>query len=874
MKRGEESLAFRARLTERTGLLFRNNTQIIVRFSLTALFIGFAVWFFNHEKTELSNVGKVLFEADRFWIGAGLILFILYILLQGFMYVTSFAAINASVNIGDALVLFLKRNFISVFIPAGGITSLAFFSSSIEKKQISKSQIYQASFIYAFVGILSVVIVAVPAFIFAITGSNAGITRWLGLTGAVLILAFFYGLYVSVINKKAAYNFLIKIYPKAEVFIEEVINNEVILKYFFYTILVSVIIEFTGIAHVYISMKALNIVPSLPAAIISYIIVVLFLIVSPFLRGLGAIEVSMAYVLMHSGFSNVDAIAITLLFRFFEFWLPLIAGIISFLMKVERLLMRLLPSFLIFTLGIVNIFSVLRHQPAEKLQLLRDYLFFDVVNFSNGFVLIAGLILLITAVFMLRGLRMAWWYALILSLISVVGHITKGINFTEAGLALFVVFALFSTRKEYYVKSNPRLRSIGIQTALITIAAILIYGIAGFYMLDKRHFQIDFSFIQSVKYTLLNFFLVGSKDLFNADSFGNDFLYTIRISGFISMAFLFYSLVRPYLFRNTYTREEKEKADDLVKKYGKSSLDYFKLYHDKQFFFTQSGDSFLSFKVSGSFAVVLEDPVSSGSKEMKQCITEFSKFCYENGLKEIYYRVPEESLKIYDEVSKKHLFVGQEGVVDLNIFTLEGGSRKSIRNALNKIREQGYTAHIYTPPLTDGFIQKLKSVSEEWLKVNERDEIIFSQGLFSEAEIKQQVVITVENNQEKIIGFLNVIPDFASEEGTYDLLRKTADAPNGVMDYLLTELFSYFRSTGIRFVNLGFAPLSGLEVPSNIPERSMKFAYEKIRSFSHYKGQRDYKDKFQPVWKNKYLIYSDDYDLIQVPGALASVIKQ
>jgi phosphatidylglycerol lysyltransferase len=134
-------------------------------------------------------------------------------------------------------------------------------------------------------------------------------------------------------------------------------------------------------------------------------------------------------------------------------------------------------------------------------------------------------------------------------------------------------------------------------------------------------------------------------------------------------------------------------------------------------------------------------------------------------------------------------------------------------------------------------------------------------------------VISVENNEEKIIAFLNVIPDYVKNEGTYDLLRKTADAPNGIMDYILLELFNYFKTNGIQYINLGFAPMSGLNDPHNFTEKSMKFAYEKIRSFSHYKGQRDYKDKFNPIWNDKYLIYSNDYDLLQVPGVLARVIK-
>jgi len=167
----------------------------------------------------------------------------------------------------------------------------------------------------------------------------------------------------------------------------------------------------------------------------------------------------------------------------------------------------------------------------------------------------------------------------------------------------------------------------------------------------------------------------------------------------------------------------------------------------------------------------------------------------------------------------------------------------------------------------------LKAVSEEWLKMSERDEIAFSQGMFVEEEIKQQVVITVGTHEEKIIAFLNVIPDFNRNEGTYDLLRKTEDAPNGIMDYIIIELFKYFKSKGLQYINLGFAPMSGINDPHTFPERSMKFAYEKIKSFSHYKGMREYKEKFDPVWNDKYLIYDNDYDLLQIPAVLARVIK-
>lgn len=873
MDRPQSATFIQKFLKDKVFVFLSENGKLISRFLFTALFIGLASWFIVHERAELHNVRTVLSGAKINWVLAGLGLVIFYIFIQGVMYVTSFSSVNARLNLWDAAILFLKRNFISVFLPAGAVSSLAFFSKDIEKKGITKTQVYFASSIYAFIGILSVVIVAIPAFLLVVTGRNFGMGKWYALAGVILILLGLIFLYFSLEKRWFLYTWLSKVYPKGILLIDDLKINRINHKQFIYTILISIVIEFVGIAHVYISMAALGLSPSLPTAVMAYIVVVIFLIISPFLRGLGAIEVSMTYFLIQTGLSSVDAIAITMLFRFFEFWIPLFLGIFSFLLKIDKLLLRVLPAFLIFTLGIINIISVLTPVLPLRLKLLKDYMLVDVISFSNSFILVAGLFLLVTSAFMLRGLRTAWWFALILSLFSVVGNITKGIDYEEATLALFIVGSLIATRKEYYVKTNPRLGTVGLQTALMSVAVVLIYGTVGFYFLDKKHFQIDFSFFQSVRYTIMNFFLIGSSDLIPYDSLARDFVFLIKISGFASISFLVYTLVRPYVFKLTPTEDEYERAKILTEKYGTSALDFFKTYSDKLIFAPPGINSYLAYRVSRNFAVVLEDPVAENLDSMKECIRAFGKYCYENGLKDIYYRVPKESLQVYMELSKKSILLGQEGVVDVSTFTLEGGEKKSIRNALNKIADQGFTSKIITPPIRDGLIQKLKAVSDEWLKVTERSEIVFSQGMFVEEEIKQQTVITVENKEEKIIAFLNIIPDFAANEVTYDLLRKTSDAPNGIMDFMLIELFKYTSSLGYRYVNLGFAPMSGLDEPRNFPEKSLKFAYEKIRSFSHYKGQREYKEKFRPQWNDKYLVYSADYDLIQVPAVLAGVIK-
>ena len=860
-------------MKERSIPFLRENGKLIGQFILTLFFVALGIWFLKHERAELFEVKTVLGSSRLFLIILGICITILYLLLQGLMYVTSFASVHSKVSLFSATILFLKRNFISVFLPAGGVSSLAFFTGEIEKKGITKTQIHFASSVYGFIGILSVVIVAVPAFTYSLFVGSIGSSEWYALFAVILLIASAFFAYRLIISKGIIYRWIIKISPSMEIFLEDFRNKKIDRKQLFLTILISVIIDIVGIFHLYVAMMALRLSPSLFAALMAYLIAVIFLIISPFLRGLGAIEVSMSYVLVQFGYTNVEAIAITFLYRFFEFWLPLLAGILSFVMKINKLLMRVIPAMLLLFLSVINIISVLTPAISERLAVLQDFVPLDAITASNYFVMIAGLFMLVTSAFLLKGLRTAWWFAVLLSTVSIVGHLTKAIDYEEAILAFIVLLVLIGTRKDYYVKNNPKLRYIGIQTALLSFIAVLVYGIIGFYFLDKKHFNIDFSWLQSIRYTLQYYFLVGSDDLIPAGSFAKYFLLSINISGFTSLSFLLYTLIRPFVFKDSVSEHELQKAKEMVAQHGNSGIDYFKTYFDKLIFFSENEDSFISYRISGNYAVVLENPVGLDDESIKKCIKSFDIYCYNNGLKCIYYRVSEESLAIYKGFGKRSLFLGQEGVVDLQSFTLEGGSRKSLRNAVNKVIERGYKVKIHTAPVKDGILQKIKAVSDEWLSLTERKEIIFSQGMFIWEELKNQTIITVESPEEKIIAFLNIIPDYSKNESTYDLIRKTVDAPNGVLDYMMIELFNYLKSQNIRYVNLGFAPMSGLTQPSTFPEKSMKFAYEKIRSFSNYKGLRDFKEKYDPVWYNKYLIYDNDYDLLRVPLALSKVIK-
>ena len=851
----------------------RENSKLIASFLLAALFIAVGSWFFKHEQPELGQIKSILKTSSVAWILTGIIITLFYFVLQGFMYKMSFATVGKKVRISSTILLFLKRNFISIFMPAGGVASLAFFTDEIEEEGDSKSKIHLASSINAFSGILSVIAVAIPIVIYALARGVSGSAEILALITMMLMVALIYAAYRSVEKKKLLFRIIVRAVPSAEVFIDEIFSHSIDRKHLVYTILVSVIIDITCIFLIFVAMMALGLKASLFYAMLGYLASIFSALVSPFMRGLGAVELSMSFILAKLGYSGVEALAITLMYRFFEFWFPLLAGAMSFLLRINRLLMRVIPAFLIFTLGIVNIISSITPALAWRVHKIEEFIPIEAITTSNLVVFYAGLLLLLTAIFMLRGLRNSWWIAVVISLITCIGHITNAIDYEEAAFALFIFIILIVSGKEYNIKGNPRLHAIGIWSAVLSMMAVVIYGTIGFYFLDKRHFGIEFNLWQSIISTLRNFVLLGNDGLVPMTRFSKDFLISINISGFITLSFLFYTLIMPHFIRKKSSPEEFDRAKELVEKYGNSGLDYFKTYNDKMLFLPDDLEAFIAYRTAGHFVAALENPVAADTGSMKECIRLFDRFCFENGFRIIYYRVPEESLPVYRELSKKYLFLGQEAIVDLTTFTLEGGRNKALRNAINKVIDDGYKATVHKPPIKDGILQKIKSVSDEWLASTKRKEIVFSQGMFLWDNLKNQTIITVENPEERVIAFLNIIPDYAPGEGTYDILRKIPDSPHGVMDFLLVELFRYMKSIGYTKVNLGLSPMSGMDEVHKFPEKTMKFAYEKVKAFSHFKGSHNFKDKFSPSWHNKYLIYPQDYDLIQVPVVLNKIIK-
>src|SRR5882724_10628531 len=402
---------------------------------LAVLFLLVGFFFFRSERRELHSLAYHIQTANPAWIWIGIAVTALYILLQSAMYITSFKTIGCRFSLSTSVELFLKRNFLSVFLPAGGISSLAYSPASIRKSGLTKMQVHQASGIYAFVGLLSIFIIGVPVIIYSLVQTKSFQNAGISLLALFVILAVLYFIFYSFRKKRMLYQWVLKKFPRFIPSMDELFSASIAVRPFIFTVFVSSGIECCGILPLFIAGKALGFSVSLSVCAIAYIVSVLLMIVSPFLKGLGAVELSIVYILTLYGYPAVNALAITILYRLFEFWLPLVAGFFSYLWHGRHIFARVFPAFLVFALGVINILSVITPPIAYRLRLLREFIPIDSIYATNIMVLLIGMILLVTSAFLIRGQRNAWILAIVLSSLSLVGHLFKALDYEESILA-------------------------------------------------------------------------------------------------------------------------------------------------------------------------------------------------------------------------------------------------------------------------------------------------------------------------------------------------------------------------------------------------------------------------------------------------------
>ena len=206
---------------------------------------------------------------------------------------------------------------------------------------------------------------------------------------------------------------------------------------------------------------------------------------------------------------------------------------------------------------------------------------------------------------------------------------------------------------------------------------------------------------------------------------------------------------------------------------------------------------------------------------------------------------------------------------------MEGSGRKGLRRTLRKVEEECCTFALTGTEGVSVILPELKSISDTWLAAKNTREKRFSLGFFSPEYLQMTPVGIVRNKDGKILAFTNLWLGANKDELSIDLMRYLDEAPHGIMEYLFIQLILWGKREGYHWFNLGMAPLSGLEDHELAPlwNRVGAFVFRYGEHFYNFQGLRQYKEKFDPEWKPKYLACPGGMALPRILTNLGSLIS-
>lgn len=531
--------------------------------------------------------------------------------------------------------------------------------------------------------------------------------------------------------------------------------------------------------------------------------------------------------------------------------------------------------------GLVGIIEPLCERLVQHPRIFEIVVPYGVYHWSRSLGVLFGFMLLFLAMNLVQRKRVSWFVAQFILVISLIVHLVRAriesksdSDFTLQSLIFAVapillnIALLWIYRKNFSVRSEIRKIRTGALFVAGTLLSALIYGTAGFFLLDPKDFGINFQFSDALIRTLREFSLIGNPDLTPHTRQAAWFLDSLRLSGCIAGVFALYSLFRPIEYQLRTKPAERKLCEEILDKHGKDALDHYKVLSDKSYIFSGDRDALVAYKTELGVAVALGDVVGK-DESLPAFLKAYVAWCHENGWMVSFMQTGERHLDLYKERSLDVLKVGEDAVVHLDKFASETIKKKDFKNRVKKFEKDGFSFELLKPPHSEDTLDKLQVVSNAWLSLPGRRERCFSLGMFDRQELKNENVYAVFAKDKSIIAFVNQVRSYADGEASIDLMRHQHEVPNGTMDYLFVKLLLALHTAGYKKFNLGLAALSGVgeSAEANMHEKAVHQIYEHMNRFFSYKGLRRYKDKFDPTWESRYLIYEGG-----TPGLLKTAL--
>jgi lysyl-tRNA synthetase, class II len=473
-----------------------------------------------------------------------------------------------------------------------------------------------------------------------------------------------------------------------------------------------------------------------------------------------------------------------------------------------------------------------------------------------------------------RGKRRAWGIGVVLFGLAALVHLFRGPDPLAVVLSAGMMFALIWFRDDFRAHSDPG----SLQQAVVFVPVYLVFVFLFTTITlfaERGHITPDLTFWGNVETTIKGLAGFAGPYTYERQVFHDFFETGLLVLGIIGLLTLLYLVLRTFVQADPPTPERRARAEEIVHKWGTDTLDYFALRRDKNYFFAADGESLIAYLYVRGTAMVAADPIGPPGNEART-LDEFLAFCAERGWRVAFFAVREADTPLYRERGMHAIYLGDEAILRLDTFTLDGAERKAVRSAVRHV-EKGHTFELIAESeASPELVAELNEISEEWRKgAPERG---FTMELGEDVEGTDGdfvLAIARDRGTERVEGFLRFVPVFGPEPGySLDLMRRRLNSANGMTEFLIARAAQTLGARGFKRLSLNFAAWGRLldsAEDAGLSGRLQRLMAKGLNPFFQIQSLRDFNAKFGPEWVPRSVVIDDTSDLPRIAMLYASV---
>lgn len=526
--------------------------------------------------------------------------------------------------------------------------------------------------------------------------------------------------------------------------------------------------------------------------------------------------------------------------------------------------------------GVLDLVSALTHAERRRLHVLRGYVPGGVVNASTALTLVTGVLLILLARGLRRRKHRAWVVTVALLAGSVLLNLLKGLDIEEATVSAGLLLALVAVRSEFFALGDPRTRWRAVAAFLVLL---LTGGGLGLALIGIRSDELAQPFrlgnaLQEVAYGLVGVngplrWRPGPRGM-RADDLVGDSLLAL---GLLTVVCTCYLVLRPAEPAARLRPEDESQMRALLDRFGRQdSLGYFALRRDKSVIWSPSGKACVAYRVVSGVMLASGDPLGD-PEAWPGALAAFLSEAERHAWTPAVMGCSEQAGTAWSRAGLSALEIGDEAVIDLADFSLEGRAMRNVRQAVTRVERAGYSTRICRASDID--VQEaadLRRQAAAWRGAETERGFSMALGRFGDAADPD--CLTVMALQEgRLRAFLHFVP-WGADGLSLDLMRRDRDADNGLNELLIVKVLQAGPAIGVTRVSLNFAVFrSALERGEKLGAGPVLRAWRALLVFASRWWQIEslyrFNVKFRPVWEPRFVCYPVARDLPRV--ALAAL---